>query len=37
MQVALGAIFALLKGAGRALREANEAVPQTANQAEVGR
>ncbi|BBN94812.1 hypothetical protein DEIGR_101718 [Deinococcus grandis] len=37
VQVALGAIFALLKGAGRALREANEAVPQTANQAEVGR
>jgi len=37
VQVALGAIFAILKGAGRALREANEAVPQTANQAEVGR
>ncbi|AWT35467.1 hypothetical protein GCM10008956_08670 [Deinococcus arenae] len=37
VQVALGAIFALLKGAGRALREANEEVPQTANQAEVGR
>ncbi|MDR6217323.1 DUF1641 domain-containing protein [Deinococcus soli (ex Cha et al. 2016)] len=37
VQVALGAIFALLKGAGRALREANETVPQTANQAEVGR
>ena len=37
VQVALGAIFALLKGVGRALREANEEVPQTANQSEVGR
>lgn len=37
VQVALGAIFALLKGAGRALREANGDIPQTANQAEVGR
>ena len=37
VQVALGAIFALLKGAGRALREAQGDVPHTANQAEVGR
>ncbi|GAA0501029.1 DUF1641 domain-containing protein [Deinococcus depolymerans] len=37
VQVALGAIFAVLKGAGRALREANGDVARTANQAEVGR
>ncbi|MCD0157419.1 DUF1641 domain-containing protein [Deinococcus sp. A31D244] len=37
VQVALGALFAVLKGAGRALREANGDVPKTANQSEVGR
>ncbi|WP_309573110.1 DUF1641 domain-containing protein [Deinococcus sp.] len=37
VQVALGAILALLKGAGRALREASGEVAQTANQSEVDR
>ncbi|PTA69355.1 DUF1641 domain-containing protein [Deinococcus arcticus] len=36
VQVALGAIFALLKGMGRALREAGDAEP-SAHPAEVGR
>ena len=37
VQVALGALMAVLKGAGRALREANGETTQTANQTEVGR
>ncbi|THF88286.1 DUF1641 domain-containing protein [Deinococcus sp. KSM4-11] len=37
VQVALGAVFAVLKGAGRALREANGEVGQLPNQAEVDR
>ncbi|GHF30042.1 uncharacterized protein YjgD (DUF1641 family) [Deinococcus metalli] len=37
VQVALGAVFAVLKGAGRALREADGEIGQTAHQAEVGR
>ncbi|WP_293910496.1 DUF1641 domain-containing protein [Deinococcus sp.] len=37
VQVALGAVFGLLKGAGRALREAGGETQDTANQAEFGR
>ncbi|MBZ9749416.1 DUF1641 domain-containing protein [Deinococcus sp. HMF7604] len=37
VQVALGAILALLKGMGRALREANGETQENANQAEVSR
>lgn len=37
VQVALGAILALLKGMGHALREANGDLAQTPNQTEVGR
>ncbi len=37
MQVALGALMAVLKGAGRALREAGSETAQAANQTEVGR
>ncbi|UBV41431.1 DUF1641 domain-containing protein [Deinococcus taeanensis] len=37
VQVALGAILALLRGMGRTLREANGDLPQQPNQAEVGR
>lgn len=37
VQVALGALMAVLKGAGRALREAHGETEQTANQTEVDR
>jgi uncharacterized protein YjgD (DUF1641 family) len=37
VQVALGALMALLKGAGRALREASDEAERTASQTEVGR
>lgn len=37
VQLALGALFGILKGAGRAMREAREETTETANQAEVGR
>jgi uncharacterized protein YjgD (DUF1641 family) len=37
VQIALGAVFGVLKGAGRALREASGETHDTANQAEFGR
>lgn len=37
IQLALGAVFGVLKGMGRAMREAREETPETAHQQEVGR